>query len=79
LDRLIDEIDKSGIAKALSQLMAHGDAGSPGNMWTSLRDRVKHWTAQLEPQRKAQAEQFIAAVQGNLLLRTLRASFGTSG
>ncbi len=89
LDGLIDEIQQSGIATALSQLMADDsatalgktapDTTAPGSMWTSLRNRIKHWTALAAPQRKAQAEQFVAAVQGNLLLRTLRATFGSSG
>jgi hypothetical protein len=79
LDQMIDEIQESGIAKTLSALMAKEDRSTPANMWSSLRERIQRWSTRLEPQRKAQAEQFVAAVQGNLLLRTLRATFSSSG
>jgi len=58
-------------------LMADENAQAK-NMWSSRSQRVERWTAGLPPQQKAQAEQYLAAVQGSLLLRTLRASFGAS-
>ncbi|MEX2138487.1 MAG: hypothetical protein WD894_04455 [Pirellulales bacterium] len=79
LDQLIDEVHQSGIAKTLSALMAQEGHAAPGNMWAGLRERIQQWTIRLEPQRKAQAEQFVAAVHGSLLLRTLRATFSSSG
>lgn len=77
LDGLIDEIQQAGIAKTLAHLMANENRTAPENMWVSLRERIQRWTAVLEPSRKAQAEQFVAAVQGNLLLRALRESFSS--
>ncbi len=79
LDQLIDDAQESGVAKTLSALMASDGRSTTASMWTSLRDRIGQWTTRLEPKRKAQAEQFVAAVQGSLLLRTLRATFSSSG
>jgi hypothetical protein len=76
LNEQIDDIQKSGIAKALAKLAA--DGSNHENLWTSLSRRIQQWTAKLDAQHKAQAEQFVAAVQGNLFLRTLRASFSAS-
>jgi hypothetical protein len=79
LNQLVDDVQQSGIAKTLSALMSKSGRPATESMWSSLRDQIEQWTAQLEPQRKARAEQFVAAVQGNLLLRTLRATFSASG
>jgi hypothetical protein len=79
LDQLLDEVQQSGVAKTLSALMAKDNDSASDSMWTSLRERIQTWTTRLDPQRKAQAEQFVAAVQGSLLLRTLRATFSSSG
>src|SRR5687768_3673554 len=78
LDQMIDEVQQSGVAKTLSALMAKENQSAPDNLWTSLRERIQGWTARLEPECKAQADQFVAAVQGSLLLRTLRATFSSS-
>jgi hypothetical protein len=74
----IDDIEQSGIAAALSALLAE-DSGPSKSMWASLSQRVQRWSARLAPEQKAQVHQYVAAVQGNLLWRTLRASFQTSG
>jgi hypothetical protein len=77
LSEQIDEIERSGIVKTLSAIVAEDD-GPPRNIWASLSRRIERWTARLAPEQKAKAEQYVAAVQGNLLWRTLRASLGTS-
>jgi hypothetical protein len=77
LSEQIDEIERSGIVSALSALTS--ESAPTKSMWTSLSQRVQRWTAQLAPDQRAQAEQYVAAVQGNLLWRTLRASLGSSG
>jgi hypothetical protein len=77
LNKQIDDVQQSGIAKTLAALMAEENAKAK-NMWTSLSERVERWTGSLSPKQRAQAEQYVAAVQGSLLLRTLRATFGTS-
>ena len=77
LDQLIDEVQQSGVVKTLSALMAKDGQSASESMWISLRGRIEQWTARMEPKRKAQAEQFVAAVQGSLLLRTLRARFSS--
>jgi hypothetical protein len=76
LSEQIDDIERSGIATALSALFA--DSEPSKNMWASLSRRVQRWTARLAPEEKAKADQYVAAVQGNLLWRTLRASLGSS-
>jgi hypothetical protein len=73
----IDDIERSGIATTLSALLAE-ESGPSKNVWSSLSRRVDRWTDRLAPEQKAQAEKFVAAVQGNLLWRTLRASFGST-
>jgi len=78
LDEQIDDVQRSGVAKALTSLTSDG-TGSATNVWARLYQRVQRWTEQLEPQRKTKADEFLAAVQGNLLLRTLRASFSSRG
>jgi hypothetical protein len=78
----IDDIEQSGIISALSALVANGGPSEhtqPKSMWTSLNQRVQRWTARLAPEQKAKAEQFVAAVQGNLFWRTLRGALGTPG
>jgi hypothetical protein len=77
LSKQIDDVQQSGIAKTLAALMAEENAKAK-NMWTSLSERVERWTGSLSPKQRAQAEQYVAAVQGSLLLRTLRATFGAS-
>ena len=77
LSEQIDEIERSGIVSALSALTAENAPSK--STWTSLSQRVQRWTAQLAPDQRAQAEQYVAAVQGNLLWRTLRVTFGASG
>jgi hypothetical protein len=77
LSKQIDDIERSGVARTLSALLAEGD-GPSKSMWASLSRRVERWTARLAPEQKAKAEQYVAAVQGNLLWRALRASLGSS-
>jgi hypothetical protein len=76
LNAQIDDIQKSGVAQALAQLVSNDNANA-GSLWGSLSRRIEHWTSKLDASHKAQAEQFVAAVQGNLLLRSLRASFSS--
>jgi hypothetical protein len=76
LSEQIDEIERSGIVTALSSLMT--DSAPSKSIWTSLSKRVQSWTAQLAPEQKSKAEQYVAAVQGNLFWRTLRATVGSS-
>jgi hypothetical protein len=77
LSQQIDDIERSGVATTLSTLLAE-DHGSSKSLWASLSRRVERWTARLAPEQKAKAEQYVAAVQGNLLWRALRASLGSS-
>ncbi len=79
LNQQIDEIQRIGIAETLAALVPNQLTSGPKNMWVSLNERIQRWTARLDPGRKAQAEQFVAAVQGNLFLRTLKASFPLAG
>jgi hypothetical protein len=78
LSEQMDDIEQSGIATALSALLAE-EGGASKSMWASLSQRVQHWSARLAPGQRAQVQQYVAAVQGNLLWRTLRASFRSSG
>jgi hypothetical protein len=78
LSEQIDDIEQSGIATTLSALL-DDESGSSKNMWGDLSRRVQRWSARLAPQQKAQVQQYVAAVQGNLLWRTLRASLRSSG
>jgi hypothetical protein len=74
----IDDIERSGIATTLSALLSD-ERGPSQNMWGDLSRRVERWSARLAPKQKAQVQQYVAAVQGNLLWRTLRAPFRSSG
>lgn len=77
LDRQIDEVQQSGVVQALSAVVEEKRASQPTSLWSSLTQRIARWTARMEPQRKAKVEQFVAAVQGNLLWRSLRANWLT--
>jgi hypothetical protein len=48
-------------------------------MWADLSQRVQRWSTRLAPEQRAQVQQYVAAVKGNLLWRTLRASLRSSG
>jgi hypothetical protein len=76
-----DDNAVSGTAAASNAAASNVAVRNPAatSPWVSLANRIRRWTASLEPMRKAQADEFIAAVQGNLLLRTLRASFSAKG
>lgn len=77
LSEQIDDIEQSGIAKTLAILLAE-DSGAANGMWADLSRRVQRWSARLAPEQKAQVQQYVAAVQSNVLWRTLRASFRSS-
>jgi hypothetical protein len=84
LNAQIDEIQRSGVVQALAALIDTDEPSASSeqptqSLWVRLNERTDRWTAPLAPQHKARAERFVAAVQGNLLIRTLRASFGSSG
>jgi hypothetical protein len=74
LDRQIDEVERSGVVQALCAFAKEDNPRDLKSHWTSLTERITRWTARMEPQRKATVEQFVAAVQGNLLWRSLRAN-----
>jgi hypothetical protein len=78
LDEQLEDVQKSGVVKALCSLTGDG-ADSTTSVWASLHRRVQRWTERLEPGRKTKADEFLAAVQGNLLLRAFRASFSSRG
>jgi hypothetical protein len=78
LSEQINDIEQSGIATTLSSLLAE-DSGASKSMWADLSRRVQGWSARLAPEQRAQVQQYVAAVKGNLLWRTLRASLGSSG
>jgi hypothetical protein len=73
LDEQIKTIEVSGLIKALRSL-AQAE-GTAGNLWTTLGERIDRWTAGVKPEQKARADEFVTAVQANLLLRTVRSSF----
>jgi hypothetical protein len=75
VDQQIEEVQKSGIAKALSAIAGDRTSGQPKNSWAGLLERITRWIAKLEPTNQAKAQEFVAAVEGNLLMRTLRASW----
>jgi hypothetical protein len=78
LSEQIDDIEQSGIATTLAVLLAE-DNGASKSLWADLSQRVQRWSARLAPEKRAQVQRYVAAVQGNLLWRTLRASLGSSG
>jgi hypothetical protein len=75
LDEQINTIEVSGLIKSLKSLAKSEGGAAAGNLWTTLGERIDRWTAGVKPEQKARADQFVAAVQANLLLRTVRSSF----
>jgi hypothetical protein len=74
LDQQIKTIEVSGLIKALKSLAVSESGATAGNPWTTLAERIDRWTAGATPELKARADEFVAAVQTNLLLRTVRSS-----
>jgi hypothetical protein len=75
LDRQIDEVQQSGVVQALVAVLEPAGSSASTNAWSSLNERIGHWTARMEAGRKAKVEEFLAAVKGNLLWRTVRGNW----
>jgi hypothetical protein len=71
LNQQIDDVQRSGMIKALSTITGEGSK-NPQNPWNSLTRRVGRWISRMEPPQRSQAEKLVAAVEGNLFLRTLK-------
>ena len=75
LDEQIKSIEVSGLIKSLKALAKSEGGAAAENLWTTLGERINRWTAGVKAEQKARADEFVAAVQANLLLRTVRSSF----
>jgi hypothetical protein len=75
----IKTIEVSGLIKSLKSLESAQEGRAGQNLWTMLRERIDRWTAGAKPVQKARATEFVAAVQANLILRSVRSSLFFKG
>jgi hypothetical protein len=75
LEQQIRTNEVSGLIKSLKSLAESEGGTVAGSVWATLAERINRWTAAMQPEQKARADEFVAAVQANLLLRTVRSSF----